>query len=80
MFGIFQDHLEKKRKEAHELELKKALSLKFSNYDKKHFSSINKNPDNTDYTEITIHGSRMRVKKEHITIVDISPERLAMNH
>ena len=72
MFEIVTDYFEKKRSQAHELELKKALSEKFSNYDDNHVTSDGDCSDKTDYTEITIGSKRMRVKKENITIFDIS--------
>ncbi|MCP4077479.1 MAG: hypothetical protein GY744_15010 [Gammaproteobacteria bacterium] len=72
MFGFFKDRLERKRKEANELKLKKALSEKFFKYDETNSEKTAINLDDTDYTEVTIFGKRERVKKEHITIFDVS--------
>ncbi len=80
MFGLIKNHLEKKRKEDREQALKKSLSDKFFNYDEENLPIESNLSDKTDYTEITICGKRMRVRKENITILDISDERLAMGH
>jgi len=79
MFRIFKDHIEKKRKDAHELELKKALSKKFSNYDESHFNLASDPSDNTDYTEITLGGNKLRVKKEQITLSDVTTNTVITN-
>ncbi len=71
MFELFKDHSEKKRKEAHELKIKKALSDKFFNYDESDCSITENISENTDYTLITIRGKRIRTKMEHITILDV---------
>lgn len=71
MFEVFTDYFEEKRKQARELELKKALSKRISNLDESLLSTKNDCSDKIDYTEITIAGNRMRLKTEHITIADV---------
>lgn len=63
---ITKNGRKKKLKEAHERELKKNLSKKALKFSK--ISSKTK----TNFTEITIGGERLRVKKEHISIVDVT--------
>ncbi len=72
MFGIFGNRSEQKRKHAHELKLKKALSAKFSQYDNTQYNSPNDNEDITDYTDILIGNELVKVKKEHITLFDVN--------
>ena len=80
MFGLFIDHFETKRKESREKALKKSLSERLSTQEILPVKEVSDSPEKTEYTMITIQGHRMKVKKEHITIVDVSPQRLSMNY
>ncbi len=77
MFGFFKCLSENKRKEAHELELKKSLSERLSSYDKIDISNVDILLDKTDFTEISIYGKKMKFIKEHITIFDVSNNELS---
>ena len=68
MIGYFRSQLNKKRKEAHERELKEKLARKFENFDEMQ-SGIDR--DKTDYTIIEIGGKALSVAKEQITIFNI---------
>ena len=64
---ISKKHREKKRREAHEWQLKKSLAEKISQYEQSRSNSI----DNSlvdDFTEVFIDGKKLRVAKEQITI------------
>ena len=64
---ISKKHREKKRREAHEWQLKKSLAEKVSQYEQSRSNSI----DNSlvdDFTEVFIDGKKLRVAKEQITI------------
>ncbi len=70
MFDWISKHRrEKKRKDAHEQELKRTLASKVANYEK-HKESAQK-----DFTEIAIGGKKVRVAKENITINDLWSEQ-----
>ena len=53
---------EKKRKDAHENELKKSLASKVAHYEKY------VEPADDDFTEVAVNGKNVRVAKEQITI------------
>ena len=65
MLNILKEHLEKKRKEEHEKELKQALAQKCADVGSQYASH---KEDETEYTIVTINGESIRVKKEEITI------------
>jgi hypothetical protein len=56
---------EKKRKDAHENELKKSLASKVAHYEKYVDSA------HDDFTEVAINGKKVRVAKKQITINDL---------
>ena len=62
---ISKKHREKKRKQAHEQQLRESLAAKVSQYVE---SSANANDD---FTELLIDGKKRRVAKEQITITDV---------
>ena len=55
------------KKLAHEKELKEALSKKLANYKEPESEPVD------DFTMINIDGQKRRVAKEQITLTDISP-------
>ena len=59
---------DRKRRDAHEQELKRTLANKVSKYE---YSA--ETTDN-EFTEITIDGKKLRITKEHITLNDLWPE------
>lgn len=56
---------EKKRNEAHEIELKKSLASKVAHYQKCVESA------DDEFTEVAINGKKVRVAKQQITISDL---------
>lgn len=66
---ISKKRREKKRKDAHEQELKRTLASKVANYEN------NKHAAQNDFTEVAIGGKKLRVAKEQITINDIWSEQ-----
>ncbi len=66
---ISKKRREKKRKDAHERELKKTLASKLANYENYN------DPTQNDFTEIAVGGKKLRVAKEHITINDLWSEQ-----
>jgi len=68
MFERLYSRSERKKNETHELELKRSLKEKLALYEKHHLT-----PDieDTDYTEMTVKGNRIRVQKNNITFHDI---------
>jgi hypothetical protein len=73
MLNILKAHLEKKRKEEHEKELKKALAQKCGDVGSQYASH---KEDETEYTIVTINGESIRVKKEEITIESFTDLKL----
>ena len=73
MLNILKEHLEKKRKEEHEKELKKALIQKCADVGSQYASH---QEDETEYTIVTINGKAIRVKKEEITIESFTDLKL----
>lgn len=73
MLNILKEHLEKKRKEEHEKELKKALAQKCGDVGSQYASH---KEDETEYTIVTINGESIRVKKEEITIESFTDLKL----
>ena len=65
MLNRLKEHFEKKRKEEHEKQLKKALAEKCAEIGKEYGSH---GEDETEYTVVTINGETIRVQKEEITI------------
>ncbi|MFT5502499.1 MAG: hypothetical protein ACI8XC_000204 [Gammaproteobacteria bacterium] len=66
MIGWFsKQKREEKKKQADEASLKKALAEKVFHYEEQ----VTKDVD--DHTEIFVGGKKLRVPKEHITILDI---------
>lgn len=64
---ISKKHGENKRREDYERQLKKSLAEKISLYERSRSNS----KDNSlieDFTEIFVHGKKLRVAKEQITI------------
>jgi len=59
---LFKNRKERKQKDLQEQELKKSLAEKVSKYEQ------HDDTTNTDYTNITIDGKKLRVAKEHITL------------
>ncbi len=73
MFDIFKKYRSKKKcKEARELELKKALSDKFAHYDESQFVSEKDSKNTDDHTEVLIDNHMVRVRKEQITLFDVT--------
>jgi len=66
MFKFLKNYLdenaEKKRKQAHELQVRQTLAEKVA-----HYRAVMAE-DDTDYTEITVEGRKLRVAAEHITM------------
>jgi hypothetical protein len=68
MFGFFSNKQEKKRKEAHELELRQAhefelrqsLKAKLARYEER---VLNQCSDSTDFSETTLEGMSVRFEK-----------------
>jgi hypothetical protein len=56
---------EQRRKEKHELDLKRALAAKVARYD------LKSKQDETNFTMIELDGRKMLVYKEQITIQDV---------
>jgi hypothetical protein len=73
MLNILKAHLEKKRKEEHEKDLKKALAQKCGDVGSQYASH---KEDETEYTIVTINGESIRVKKEEITIESFTDLKL----
>ena len=73
MLNILKEHLEKKRKEEHEKELKQALAQKCADVGSQYASH---KEDETEYTIVTINGESIRVKKEEITIESFTDLKL----
>ena len=73
MLNILKEHLEKKRKEEHEKELKQALAQKSADVGSQYASH---KEDDTEYTIVTINGESIRVKKEEITIQSFTDLKL----
>ena len=73
MLNILKEHLEKKRKEEHEKELKQALAQKCADVGSQYASH---KEDDTEYTIVTINGESIRVKKEEITIESFTDLKL----
>jgi len=73
MFGLFKDRKEKQRKEAHELELRRSLQEKLAKYDQSMLDSGADNTEtDTDFTQITVDGNPVRVRKNNITVHDLT--------
>ena len=64
---ISKKHRERKRREAHERQLKKSLAEKISQYEQSRNKSIDSSPKD-EFTEVFINGKRLRVAKEQITV------------
>jgi hypothetical protein len=64
MFSFFSNNQEKKRKEAHELELRQSLKAKLARYEE---HVLNQGSDSTDFTEATLDGISVRFEKIKIT-------------
>jgi hypothetical protein len=64
---ISKKRREKKRKEAHEWQLKKSLAEKISQYEESGKYSID-NSTEDEFTEVFIDGKSLRVAKEQITM------------
>jgi hypothetical protein len=62
MFSFFSNKQEKKRKEAHELELRQSLKAKLARYEER---VLNQGSNSTDLSETTLEG--MSVSFEKIT-------------
>lgn len=71
MFGFIKDRKEKKRKEAHEQELRRSLQNKLKKYDER-LLQPDLESENTDFTEITVDGNPVRVRKNNITVHDLT--------
>jgi hypothetical protein len=59
---LFDDGAEQKRKLAHELQVRQTLAEKVSQYRARPAT------DDTDFTEITLEGRKLRVAAEHIIL------------
>ena len=71
---ISKKRRDKKRREAHEQVLKKALADKISKYDS-HIYNNHIGESKNDFTEITIGGEILRVAIEQITLTDLWTEQ-----
>ena len=69
MFGLFKNRQEKQRREAHELALKQSLKDKLSSYQERLLTGES---EDTDFTEITLDGNKVQVRKNSITIHDLT--------
>jgi hypothetical protein len=56
---------EEKKRQVAEDSLKKSLAEKISHYEEKAIGDVD------DHTEVFVGGKKVRVQKEHITILDI---------
>ena len=65
MLSILKERTDKKRKEEHEKQLKKALAEKCAGMGNQYASH---EEDETQYTVVTINGKAIKFKKEEITI------------
>ena len=69
MFRLFRSKSEKSKKVDQDVELRRSLKEKLALYEKR---SLLPDCDDTDFTDITIEGHRVRVQKNSITIHDVS--------
>jgi hypothetical protein len=69
MFRLFKSTSEAKRKDAHERELRRSLKEKLVKYEKRALMGAG---EETDFTEVTIDGNAVRVRKENITVHDLT--------
>jgi hypothetical protein len=73
VFSIFKERKEKQRKAEHEERLKKALAEKCADMGNQYASH---EEDETQYTVVTINGNAINVKKEEITINNLTYYKL----
>lgn len=64
-----------KRKAEQEAELKKSLAEKVERFQASP-AQASPTSDDIGYTEVTINGKRLRLRREHITIQPLSPATL----
>lgn len=69
MFRLFKSKIEAHKKETHERELRRSLKQKLIKYEQQTSAP---NEDDPDFTEVTIDGNPVRVRKENITVHDLT--------
>ena len=69
MFKRLNSRLERNKKNVEELELKRSLKEKLALYERRH---LVRDIEDSNCTEITVKGNRVRVQKNHITEHDIA--------
>lgn len=69
MFRLFKSTSDANRKDAHERELRRSLKEKLVKYEER---ALVPGSEETDFTQVSIDGNPVRVRKENITVHDLT--------